>query len=98
MSDELLYFRSSDRPKTGLQINQRLCDWSVVYVATTMASQEDEESYLDVSQQNLFTGLDLVGTDALHAVNVMASPWDPLGSNDWDREKPTEQCFLRIKR
>ena len=68
---------------------------NVTVIATTMASQEDEESF---SQQNLFTGLDLVGTDALHAVNVMASPWDPLVSNDWDREKPTEQCFLRIKR
>jgi ubiquitin-conjugating enzyme E2 Z len=60
-----------------------------------MASQEDEESF-DVTQQNLFAGLDLVGGNALHA--VMASPWDPLSSNDWDREKPTEQCYLRIKR
>jgi len=69
-----------------------------IQIVTTMASQDDEES-LDVSQHNLFTaGLDLVGTDALHAVNVMASPWDPLVSNDWDHEKPTEQCYLRIKR
>lgn len=62
-----------------------------------MASQDDEDS-LDVSQPNLFTGLDLVGTDALQAVNVMTSPWDPFSSNDWNRERPTEQCFLRIKR
>jgi len=61
-----------------------------------MATQDDEQS-LDASQPNLFTGLDLVGTDALHAVNVMSSPWDPL-SNEWDKERPTEQCFLRIKR
>ena len=32
----------------------------------------------------------------MHALLNMS--WDPLSSNDWDREKPTEQCFLRIKR
>ncbi len=26
------------------------------------------------------------------------SAWDPNRSRDWDKEKPTEQCFLRIKR
>lgn len=24
--------------------------------------------------------------------------WDPDLSNDWDKEKPTNQCILRIKR
>ena len=24
--------------------------------------------------------------------------WDPNLSNDWDKEKATEQCILRIKR
>ena len=24
--------------------------------------------------------------------------WDPILSKDWDQEKPTEQCYLRIKR
>ena len=27
-----------------------------------------------------------------------ATLWDPHLSQDWDQEKPTEQCILRIKR
>ena len=27
-----------------------------------------------------------------------ATLWDPHMSQDWDQEKPTEQCILRIKR
>ncbi len=27
-----------------------------------------------------------------------ATLWDPHLSKDWDQEKPTEQCILRIKR
>jgi hypothetical protein len=60
--------------------------------ATTMASVED----FDVTQQSLFSGLDLVGANAVHA--AMSSPWDPFYSADWDCTKPSEQCYLRIKR
>ena len=27
--------------------------------------------------------------------DMMSSPWDPLASKDWDKEKPTEQCFSK---
>ena len=27
-----------------------------------------------------------------------ASLWDPFLSKDWEKERPTEQCILRIKR
>ena len=26
------------------------------------------------------------------------SKWDPLASSDWDKEKPSTECILRIKR
>lgn len=29
---------------------------------------------------------------------LKAAPWDPARSKDWDLVKPTEQCYLRIKR
>jgi len=32
------------------------------------------------------------------ALKVGAAKWDPLESQDWDAAKPSEQCFLRIKR
>ena len=27
-----------------------------------------------------------------------SSLWDPCLSSDWDKEKPSQQCILRIKR
>jgi len=27
-----------------------------------------------------------------------SAPWDPMASKDWDKEKPTQQCLIRIKR
>jgi len=58
-----------------------------------MASQDED---FDVTQQSLFSGLDLVGANAVHA--AMSSPWDPFHCADWDIVKPSEQCYLRIKR
>lgn len=58
------------------------------------AGAETEGSAVEMSSspQHLFAaGLDLV-------TNGMGASWDPLFSPDWDQEKPTEQCFLRIKR
>ena len=28
----------------------------------------------------------------------ITSLWDPCLSSDWDKEKPSQQCILRIKR
>ncbi len=38
----------------------------------------------------------LLHAEAAHG--EMSALWDPHLSKDWDIEKPTEQCYLRIKR
>jgi len=36
--------------------------------------------------------------EAVTAPFAVGGTWDPIHSVDWDMVKPTEQCFLRIKR
>ena len=39
--------------------------------------------------------MNLMGSDMASST---ATLWDPLLSKDWDQEKVTDQCVLRIKR
>lgn len=37
-------------------------------------------------------------SDVFEVVSQLGSFWDPCASKDWDQEKPSQQCLLRIKR
>ena len=37
-------------------------------------------------------------SDAGDLLEKISDKWDPCTCRDWENEKPTQQCFLRIKR
>ena len=37
-------------------------------------------------------------SSAALASKFLHTAWDPEKGSDWAKEKPTEQCYLRIKR
>lgn len=51
---------------------------------------------VEMATANTEESLHLVVADEL--TNITGTLWDPCLSKDWEKEKPSPQCILRIKR
>ena len=54
--------------------------------------------YSSVENKNKMAGYPSNNLDTLPMMSYGPVSWDPFNSKDWDKEKATSDCILRIKR